>query len=133
MVVIINKKVGGIKMIDHVSINTKDIEKCKKFYKEVMAPLNNEIKLDFGDAINIGSKEHDGGPLWIAQGDPAPVHIAFNASSKEEVMAFYTAGLKAGGTDNGAPGIRAQYGENYYAAFIIDLDGNNIEAVYYVE
>lgn len=118
-------------MIDHFSVTVKDIEKSRAFYKEVLTPLNGEIKLDFGNTVNFGYANAPGGPFWIAEGIPTAVHIAFSASSKEEVEAFYQAALKAGGTDNGAPGYRPQYSETYYAAFVHDPDGNNIEAVYY--
>ncbi|MGC6769657.1 VOC family protein [Enterococcus sp. LJL51] len=120
-------------MIDHFSITVKDIERSKDFYKKVLAPLHGELKLAFDGAANFGKIDVAGGQFWLAQGEPKPNHFAFRADSKEEVAAFYTAGLEAGGTDNGGPGLRPEYHEKYYAAFIIDPDGYNIEAVYYGE
>lgn len=122
-------------MIDHLSINVSDIDKSKQFYKEVLAPLGNEMKLDFGKSVSFGEKEiicgDPAGSFWITEGEPKLIHFTFSAASKEEVEAFYNAGLKAGGTDNGKPGIRPDYGAHYYAAFILDPDGYNIEAVYH--
>ncbi|ALS02128.1 glyoxalase [Enterococcus silesiacus] len=122
-------------MMDHFSVNVSDIEKSKQFYKEALAPLGNEIKLDFGTTVSFGKKEiisgDPAGGFWIVEGEPKLIHFAFSAASKAEVEAFYDAAIKAGGTDNGKPGIRPDYGAHYYAAFILDPDGYNIEAVYH--
>ncbi|GGC92344.1 VOC family protein [Enterococcus wangshanyuanii] len=122
-------------MIDHIALNVSDIEKSKQFYKEVLATLGNEIKLDFGKSVSFGEKDitngDPGGSFWLSEGEPRFFHIAFSAASKEEVNKFYEVALEAGGTDNGKPGDRPDYGAGYYAAFIIDPDGYNIEAVYH--
>lgn len=120
-------------MMDHFSVNVRDMERSKQFYTEVLAPLGSEMKLDFGTTVSFGPKEiisgDPAGSFWINEGEPQLIHFAFSAASKEEVEAFYNAALKAGGTDNGKPGIRPDYGSHYYAAFILDPDGYNIEAV----
>ena len=120
-------------MIDHLSISVKNIEKSKDFYAQVLKPLNGEIKMEHGKTVNFGKVKAPFGPFWMGEGETesAVAHVAFMADSKEAVAAFYEAGLAAGGTDNGAPGYRPEYSEDYYAAFILDPDGNNIEAVYY--
>lgn len=122
-------------MIDHFAINVRDIEKSKQFYAAVLAQLGNEIKLDLGTGVSFGKLNSLGGDpaggFWIMEGEPKPIHFAFSAASKDEVDAFYNAAIEAGGISNGAPGIRSDYHENYYAAFIFDLDGYNIEAVYH--
>ncbi|OTN89058.1 hypothetical protein A5819_001550 [Enterococcus sp. 7E2_DIV0204] len=122
-------------MMDHFSVNVSDIERSKQFYKEVLAPLGNEVKLDFGTTVSFGKKDTESGDpaggFWIVEGEPKLIHFAFSAASKEEVAAFYQAAIQAGGTDNGKPGIRADYGPHYYAVFILDPDGYNIEAVYH--
>ncbi len=85
----------------------------------------NEYTVSFGEACSSNS----GGDFWLEIGQQEPQHFAFNAKTHAEVEAFYQAGLTAGGKDNGAPGLRPHYHPNYYAAFLIDPDGNNIEAV----
>ncbi|MGY3778949.1 VOC family protein [Isobaculum melis] len=123
-------------MLDHFTIKVTDIEKSKVFYKNLLATLNAEIKLDFGKTVSFGdigfSGGDPGGYFWIAEGKPQHIHFAFNAKSKQEVDRFYLTALELGGTSNGEPGFR-DYHENYYATFIYDLDGYNIEAVYHGE
>jgi catechol 2,3-dioxygenase-like lactoylglutathione lyase family enzyme len=124
-------------MIDHVSLSVSDLRKSRDFYVAALKPLDYSVVYDIEDILGwglgiSGFSIGQGGEtrLWL-DGDSAPVktHIAFGAKTREEVAAFYTAALEAGGTDNGAPGIREQYGPNYYAAFVYDPDGNNIEVV----
>jgi predicted lactoylglutathione lyase len=120
-------------MIDHVTIYVYDLIKSKLFYEEIFVPFN--YRLSFGDpekfwAFDIG----DGALFEIAQYKNADkltsCHIAFRAKSKQQVQQFYEMGLAAGAKCNGAPGLRPQYTETYYAAFIIDPNGHNIEAVF---
>lgn len=124
-------------MIDHVSLNVADLEKSRDFYKAVLASIGYKVILDIEDVAKFGAKgcslgEDGHTRLWLSGGEEVvKTHIAFTASSEGEVQVFYQAGLEAGGTDNGAPGIREHYAPNYYAAFIHDLDGNNIEMVYH--
>jgi catechol 2,3-dioxygenase-like lactoylglutathione lyase family enzyme len=115
--------------IDHVQLNVSDFAKSKAFYLAALAPLKVATIMEFPGACGLGA---DGKPfLWLAGGGKtAPhLHIAFRAETRAQVDAFHAAALAAGGTDNGAPGIRAHYHPTYYAAFVLDPDGHNIEAV----
>lgn len=120
-------------MIDHTSVSVSDYEKGKAFYKQALAPLGYELGLDLPDYKAAGFKDRgsDRQDFWIgAVEKSAPVHVAFAAKNKEEVDAFYAAGIAAGGKDNGAPGYRTDYSPGYYGAFVHDMDGNNVEAVW---
>ena len=124
-------------MIDHTTLGVADIARSASFYDAALGALGlrriNQIPADSGaDAIGYGV---DYPIFWIDRFHPHGVkqHTAFAARSREEVDAFYAAGLKAGGTDNGSPGIRdvaKGYPRGYYAAFVLDPDGNNVEAVF---
>lgn len=125
-------------MLDHLSVPVTDIHRSRQFYEQALAPLGYRLLHDFGHAVSFGVPEgygassDPGGEFWIYQGEKAPcpaVHFAFSAASQEVVEAFYQAAMSAGGTDNGAPGIRTQYHSHYYAAFVRDPDGYNTEAV----
>lgn len=127
-------------MIDHTGVGVSDFKKSEAFYQQLLAPLGYTLLLKFGPEITGdvwvgGFGVAPKADFWINEGEPQKphVHIAFRASSREEVDAFYEAGLKAGGRDNGAPGLRPHYHPNYYGAFILDPDGHNIEAVYHGE
>jgi catechol 2,3-dioxygenase-like lactoylglutathione lyase family enzyme len=121
-------------MIAHTSISVRDYKKAKKFYLKTLAPLGYKISMDFPKYKAAGFKEGGHTSFWIGQPKRfAPMHLAFLAKSKKAVQSFYKAALKAGGKDNGGPGFRTQYGPEYYAAFILDRDGNNIEACYFGE
>jgi catechol 2,3-dioxygenase-like lactoylglutathione lyase family enzyme len=121
-------------MIDHTGIGVADVGRSANFYDAVLGALGMrrvaQIPENLGtDGIAYGL-DH---PLfWIDRFHPHSVkqHTAFAAKSRTEVDAFYAAALKVGGIDNGAPGLRKQYASGYYAAFVLDPDGNNIEAVY---
>lgn len=118
-------------MIDHSSVAVTDLEKSKTLYTPMLATLGYELKMDLPEYGAAGYGTGDRSDFWLGKVDTASgVHLAFHADSKEAVDAFYQAGLAAGGTDNGAPGYREQYAENYYGAFIYDFDGNNVEAVF---
>ncbi|AKT38450.1 VOC family protein [Chondromyces crocatus] len=123
--------------IDHITINVRDRAASTKFYEKVLAVLGIKLHLVHGAFAGFGRGKPE---FWIAEGPGAfqtaehlatitPVHVCFSAETCEEVDAFYRAALEAGGKDNGAPGIRAQYHPGYYGAFILDPDGHNIEAV----
>jgi catechol 2,3-dioxygenase-like lactoylglutathione lyase family enzyme len=109
---------------------SRDYERSKAFYSEALAPLDIElIKEPFERAAGFGRA---GKPFfWIAATRPpaTPVHVAFACDSRDVVDAFHGAALAAGGIDNGAPGPRPIYHEHYYGAYVLDPDGNNIEAV----
>lgn len=112
--------------VDHIGINVTDYEKGKAFYAVALAPLGIKQMMDFGVVVGMGG---DIPFLWISAGDPGHVHLALRTDNRAAVDAFYKAAIAAGGTDNGKPGLRTEYSENYYAAFIHDPDGHNIEAV----
>ena len=116
-------------MYDHVSLKVKDFEKSKRFYESALAPLGLKVQSADEESAGFGAGETTG--LWISQDRKAVggVHVAFAAPSRAAVNAFHAAALKAGGRDNGAPGLRDNYAPTYYAAFVHDPDGNNIEAV----
>ena len=115
-------------MIDHISIGVRDIAAAKKFYAQALAPLGYTVMMEFPEGTGLGA---EGKPdLWLVQRDPgAGNHVAFVCRDRQTVDAFHEAALAAGGTDNGAPGIRDDYHEHYYGAFVFDPDGHNIEAV----
>jgi catechol 2,3-dioxygenase-like lactoylglutathione lyase family enzyme len=116
-------------MLDHIGVAVSNYQKSKAFYQAALAPLGYQVVMEFaGDAAGLGV---GGKPdFWLSQGaSVAPAHIAFAASDRVTVDAFYKAALAAGGRDNGAPGLRTQYHPTYYGAFVLDPDGNNIEAV----
>ena len=121
-------------MIDHTGIGSEKITAAQGFYDAAFAALG-------GGALMVVPKEHTGGTVVVGYGRDRPVfwvhegvagpgrHVAFLARSRAEVDAFYKAAMAAGGRDNGAPGLRPQYHPDYYGAFVLDPDGNNIEAV----
>jgi catechol 2,3-dioxygenase-like lactoylglutathione lyase family enzyme len=119
-------------MIHHTSVAVSNYAKGKAFYETILAPLGYTIGKDVPDFKAAGFKDGNGDQdFWLGESDKeGTVHVAFVAKSKEAVEAFHAAGLNAGGTDNGAPGYRDMYHPGYYAAFIHDPDGNNIEAVW---
>jgi catechol 2,3-dioxygenase-like lactoylglutathione lyase family enzyme len=119
-------------MIDHIGIRTQHIDATLKLYASALAPLGYVEAMRFdtpaGPVVGLGAGHPD---LWIspAEAPPAPMHLALRADSRAAVDAFHAAALAAGATDNGAPGLRPQYHADYYGAFVLDLDGNNLEAV----
>ena len=126
-------------MIDHVSVSVSDPAASKAFYEAALAPLGYRVVMEFGPVTGLGGPT-PGAPedapvhtdLWLAPAEnPTPCHIAVTASTTAQVAAFYEAVLAAGGTDNGAPGERSHYHPGYYGAFVLDPDGNNLEAVFH--
>jgi catechol 2,3-dioxygenase-like lactoylglutathione lyase family enzyme len=114
-------------VIDHVGINVSDIDASKRFYAEALAPLGYELAMDYGQAVGFAKDRKP--DFWIhTTGTPGQTHIAIESSDRATVDAFHQAAVAAGGTDNGAPGLR-EYHENYYGAYVLDPDGNNVEAV----
>ena len=123
-------------MIDHLSLVVRDYDKSKLFYSKALAPTGHAKVVELaasqpGRSASAGFCHADGSDLWISQGasPTTPLHIAFRVPDRAAVDAFHQAGVAAGGQDNGAPGLRAKYHPHYYAAFLIDPDGHNIEAV----
>lgn len=114
-------------MLEHVSLRCRDAKASRKFYERVLRPLGYVCDMQYGDSFGFrdDAGRHD---FWVTPGKVGtPTHIAFHARSREAIDGFYTAALKSGGKDNGEPGPRQGYAA--YAAFVIDRDGNNVEAV----
>jgi catechol 2,3-dioxygenase-like lactoylglutathione lyase family enzyme len=115
-------------VLDHVGIGVSDLERSRRFYEGALRPLEMSVVLAFPGAVGFG---RDRKPwFWIEGERPAsPMHVAFTAPDRATVDAFHAAALEAGGSDNGAPGVREIYHPNYYGAFVHDPDGYNVEAV----
>lgn len=116
-------------VIDHIGINIINYEKSKAFYTRVLKTLNIELVMEVKGWAGMGA---EGKPdFWFGEGEQAqsPMHLAFVAPNRAAVDAFYKEALKEGAQDNGAPGLRPEYHPDYYGAFVIDLNGHNLEAV----
>ncbi|MER9502975.1 VOC family protein [Mesorhizobium sp. M0138] len=123
-------------MIDHLGINVADFGASKAFYDQAMAPLGASliymVPLEYTGGAKVGGYGRDRPVFWLQASDDRPrthQHVAFTARSRAEVDAFHAAALAAGGKDNGGPGLRPHYHPDYYGAFVLDPDGNNVEAV----
>jgi catechol 2,3-dioxygenase-like lactoylglutathione lyase family enzyme len=118
-------------MLDHLGINVSDYDRSRDFYERALGPLGFVLLME--PAPRTGGFGREGKPsFWITdQRKPTSenVHVAFTAPDRATVDAFHAAALEAGGTDNGGPGIRELYHPTYYGAYVLDLDGNNVEAV----
>lgn len=115
-------------MLDHVTFKVSDYARAQAFYDATLAALGFFRKM--GDGQTFGGYGVDGLFFWIGAGVASGgAHVAFAADDRDAVDAFHAAALAAGGRDNGPPGIRKAYDPNYYAAFVFDLDGHNVEAV----
>ena len=116
--------------LDHIGLDVSDYGASKAFYESALAPLG--IRMLMEPVLEVGGFGDDFPFFWIGRrgrGPDSGVHVAFTAGDRETVDAFHAAGLAAGGSDNGAPGVREIYHPNYYGAFVLDPDGNNVEAV----
>jgi len=123
-------------MIDHTGLDISDPAKSRPFYENALAPLGYkvlmEVPVEFtGGAVVFGMGVPPKPDFWLHQGTPQTprLHVAFRATDRAAVDAFYRAAIAAGGKDNGAPGLRPHYHQHYYGAFVLDPDGHNIEAV----
>lgn len=123
-------------MLDHIGITASDVKRSRDFYELALKPLGIGIEMMPTPSMiaagyeGYGFGEADRPYFWVGSGEATDrIHVAFAANSRSDVDAFYTAAIGAGGRDNGPPGVRAQYHPNYYGAFVLDPDGNNIEAV----
>ena len=122
-------------MIDHIGFGVRDFEKSQAFYEKALAPIGASLLYmvpeEFTGGEKVGGYGTDRPVFWLHEGEPQSpaIHIAFTASSRSQVDAFYEAALASGGEDNGAPGLRPHYHEHYYGAFVRDPDGHNIEVV----
>jgi catechol 2,3-dioxygenase-like lactoylglutathione lyase family enzyme len=116
-------------MIAHTTLLVKNYAKSKKFYTKVLATLGYRQNMEYGDSAGFNDGKNT--DFWIsAEKKVVPIHLAFQARNRNQVKAFHKAALAAGGKDNGSPGYR-DYSPGYFAAFALDPDGNNIEAVWY--
>jgi len=119
-----------VTMFDHVTLKVADFRKSLAFYRAVLAPLGFEEQYLDEAAKSVGFGPQGKPRLWLAEGKPrSSIHLAFESRDRDGVSRFYGRALESGGQDNGKPGLRADYGENYFAAFVFDPDGNNVEAV----
>jgi catechol 2,3-dioxygenase-like lactoylglutathione lyase family enzyme len=115
-------------MLDHLTLKVSDLDKAKSFYTAALQPLGYAVMMEFNEFAGLGAGKPD---LWL-KGDAAnvrPSHVALAADDRGAVDAFYEAAMAAGAQDNGKPGVREDYHPTYYAAFVLDSDGNNIEVV----
>src|SRR5258705_419773 len=116
-------------MIDHAVVRVKNLKESRRFYEAALQPLGYRVLKEFPGFFGLGTGEKT--DFWIGQDDAVTigVHLAFASRDRKSVDAFHAAALKAGGKDHGAPGVRAHYHAGYYGAFVLDPEGNNIEAV----
>lgn len=123
-------------MIDHIGVGAGDFDASRRFYEAALAPLGVSVMMEVTPEMSGGyhglGMGRDGKPFfWLGNGGPrgAGMHVAFSAATRAEVDGFYAAAMAAGGRDNGPPGLRPHYHPNYYAAFVLDPDRINVEAV----
>jgi catechol 2,3-dioxygenase-like lactoylglutathione lyase family enzyme len=120
--------------LDHIGLDVSDYDASKAFFEQALAPLG--IRCIMEPVPKVGGFGAEFPFFWIGQRDRGPdsgTHVAFRTEDRETVDAFHAAAVAAGGRDNGAPGVREIYHPNYYGAFVLDPDGNNIEAVFHGE
>jgi catechol 2,3-dioxygenase-like lactoylglutathione lyase family enzyme len=116
-------------MYDHIGLKVKDLDASVRFYTAALAALGHVLCARDESSAAFGPPEAPALYLYRAARAGHGTHVALQAARRKAVQGFYARGLEAGGKDHGAPGVRADYAPNYYAAFLLDPDGNNIEAV----
>jgi catechol 2,3-dioxygenase-like lactoylglutathione lyase family enzyme len=117
-------------VLDHVALRVHDVAASRRFYEAALAPLGFTVVMEVPGVPGAGLGLSGHPSFWIHPGDASgPIHVAFHAADRGRVDAFFAAAVAAGATDNGPPGVRLHYHPNYYAAFVTDPDGNNVEAV----
>jgi catechol 2,3-dioxygenase-like lactoylglutathione lyase family enzyme len=115
-------------MYDHIGLKVRDVAASVRFYQAAVAALGHELCSGDESSASFGPRGEPA--LYLSKGAAGPgVHVALRAADRAAVDRFHAAGLKAGGRDNGRPGLRTDYAPTYYAAFLLDPDGNNVEAV----
>ena len=116
-------------LFDHVAINVSDMDASRRFFEAALTPLGYEVSFESPEWVGMQAAGRN--DFGLVRRDPVgpTVHLGFEAADRATVDAFHSAALAAGGKDNGAPGLRTEYGDNYYAAFVIGPDGHNLEAV----
>jgi catechol 2,3-dioxygenase-like lactoylglutathione lyase family enzyme len=123
------------RVLDHMTLRVRDMDAARAFYAAALAPLGFGIVADYGGSAGIAFGPPGQDDFAIAPAAPGaesgPVHLAFYAPNRAAVGDFHVFGLTAGGRDNGPPGLRPQYHDSYYAAYLTDPDGNNVEAVFH--
>jgi len=119
-------------VIDHLSLGVRDLAAARRFYDKALAPLGYRLLQEYETSLGYGAGQ---AALWllaaerpVKSDDKSGLHLCFSAPSRGAVDAFFQAALKEGGKDNGAPGLRKDYGADYYAAFVVDPDGYRLEA-----
>jgi catechol 2,3-dioxygenase-like lactoylglutathione lyase family enzyme len=127
------RKYLPVAMFDHVQLKVEDFESSRVFYEAVLGALGYTVVFKAGGVVGIGINPHD--MFEVRQASPSAAvskaaHIAFAAKSEDAVYAFHAAALARGAKDNGVPGLRPQYEQGYFAAFVIDPNGHNLEAVF---
>ena len=115
--------------VAHIGFGVKDLSKSKSFYTRALAPLGLSLIREKPTSVHFGREGRTLLYIHTREIPPGPFHVAFEAKSRAQVDSFYEAALAAGGKDNGSPGIRENYSPTYYAAFVIDPDGHNLEVV----
>jgi len=118
-------------MVDHVGLNVRDYQASRAFFEQALAPLGYSVVMAVDQFRAAGFGTHGKPEFWVSEREPVGTgtHVAFGCDERAAVDRFYEAALAAGGVGNGAPGLREHYHPSYYAAFVIDPDGNNVEAV----
>jgi catechol 2,3-dioxygenase-like lactoylglutathione lyase family enzyme len=116
-------------VFDHVAINVGDMDASRRFFEQALAPLGYDVSFESPEWVGLQAAGRN--DFGLVRRDPVSpaVHLGFEAPDRAAVDAFYEAAIAAGGTDNGPPGLRPDYGESYYAAFVLGPDGHNVEAV----
>ncbi len=120
--------------LDHINIYVSDVVRSRNFYVTVLEPFGYKLNRDFGEfAVGLGRKNYAELALVRITDPVQPMHLAYRVEARADVHKFYDLALNAGATDNGSPGLRPDYHANYYAAFVRDLDGHNLEVVCHLE
>jgi catechol 2,3-dioxygenase-like lactoylglutathione lyase family enzyme len=119
-------------VIEHVTLRCGNVKKSRTFYGRALKPLGYRATQVYLEAVGFKAEGHTS--FWVTKGRVGtPTHIAFRAKDRRTVEAFHRAALEAGATDHGPPGLRSEYSPTYYAAFVLDPDGHNVEAVTFVK